>query len=61
MKEVREVERSVCMNRQVCGRNNFMLDTIMKGQPVKLSENGRDVVSFPTFSDSSSCCILCCL
>ena len=61
MKELREVERSVSMNRQVCGRKNFMMDTIMNGQPVKLSENGRDVVSFPIFCDSSTCCILCCL
>ena len=49
------------MNRQVCGRKNFMMDTIMNGQPVKLSENGRNVVSFLTFCDSSSCCILCCM
>ena len=47
MKELREVERSVSMNRQVCGRKkNVMVDTIMNGQPVKLSENGLDVVSF---------------
>ena len=60
MKELREVERSVSMNRQVCGRKkNVMVDTIMNGQ--QLSENGRDVVSFSTFCDSSSCCILCCL
>ena len=38
-----------------------MVDTIMNVQPVKLFENGRDVVSFLTFCDSSSCCILRCL
>ena len=48
---------SVSMNRQVCGRKNYMVDTIMNRQPVKLSENGRDVVSFHTFCDSSSLCI----
>ena len=36
------------MNRQVCGRKNFMVDTIMNGQPGKLFENGRDVVNFLT-------------
>ena len=46
MKELREVDMSVSMNRQVWGRKNFMVDTIMNGQPVKLSENGLDVVSF---------------
>ena len=54
MKELREVERSVA-----CGRKNFMVDAVMNGQPVKFSENGRDV-SFPTFCDGSSFCILCC-
>ena len=33
--------------------------TIMSGQPIKLPENRRDVVSFLTFCDSSGCCILC--
>ena len=34
---------------------------VMNGQPMKLSEDGRDVFIFPTFCDSFSCCILCCL
>ena len=46
MKEFRETERSVSMNWQVCGRKKFMVGVIMNGQPVKLSENGSDVVSF---------------
>ena len=49
MKEFRVVEKSVSMNRQVCGGKKFMLDAIMNGQPGKLSENGRDVVSFLAF------------
>ena len=61
MKELREVERSVSMNREVCGRETFMVNAVMNGQPVKLCEKGRDVVSSPSFCDSSSCCILCCL
>ena len=57
----RRSRKSISMNRQVCGRKNFMVDAAMNRQPVKLSENGRDVISFPTFCDSSRCCILCCL
>ena len=61
MKEFRETERSVSMNWQVCGRKKFMVDATMNGQPVKLCENGRDVISFLAFCDSSSCYILCCM
>ena len=57
MKESREVERSVSMNGRVSGRKKFMVDAILNGQPVKLSENGHDVVSFLAFCDSSSCCL----
>ena len=54
------------MNGRVSGRKKFMVDAILNGQPVKLSENGQpvklsenghDVVSFLAFCDSSSCCL----
>ena len=41
-------------------QKELMVNAVMNGQPMKLSENRCDVVSFPTYM-SSSCCILCCL
>ena len=38
-----------------------MVDVVLNRKPMQFSENWRDVVSFHTFHDSSSYCILCCL